>query len=612
MKFNDLKLPSYIMEGLNKQGFSEATEIQSLSIPLIHAGKDIIGLSQTGSGKTYAYGIPAIEMIDEEDRDVQVLIICPTRELTSQVTEEMRKLTTFREGARLVPIFGGSDIQRQIQSLKKNAKIIVGTPGRLMDHLQRRTLKLGGLKLLVLDEADEMLNMGFREDIETILKTTNNTHQTIMFSATMPKAIMDLTRNYMKNPITVKSSVQEDPQTFIKQYFTLCGRDKKTETLTSLMSELSPNISIVFCNTKRMVDKLTKELQDASLPALGLHGDMRQSDRKKVMDKVKKQGSGILVATDVAARGIDIKDVDIVFNYDLPNNTDYYVHRIGRTARAGKEGSAYTLLNTRGQLRELEMLEKETKNKIIEHTTPFSVVAKSVNFEEGSKPASTYRGGRTTSSSSRRPSERTERKPYGERTERKPYAERTERKPYAERTERKPYAERTERKPYAEHSERKPYAEHTERKPYGERTERKPYGERTERKPFEKSENYGKSGNKRSTYRRDSESTFAKSPDTRSSYKKSTGSTTGFSKFEDKTHSSRDYRVAFTHEKNDDQFFGAPKREYKEDTHETYIDRVAKRKTFSESKPTFGGDKRKPFSNKPFNKSAFPKRRNSK
>ncbi len=378
MNFNELNLPDYVMQALSDMGFANPTEIQYKAIPKIIEGKDIIGKSQTGSGKTFAYGIPAIMSIDTDIKYPQVLVVCPTRELASQVCDELRKITVLRPGCRIVPIFGGSNMDRQIDALKKGARIVVGTPGRLMDHLRRRTLKLHELKMVVLDEADEMLDMGFREDIETILKTTNNTHQTVMFSATMPKEIMALTKLYMVSPELVEIT-EPQSQLVIHQYFVNVGLKDKALALRELIRTIAPHISIVFCNTKKMVENLTEELNREHINALGLHGDMRQNERRKVMQEVKrvanlevKNSSVVLVATDVAARGIDINGVDAVFNYDLPNDHDYYTHRIGRTGRAGKVGYSYSIINTKPQLVAIKDLIRSSGKDIEEYAVSCS------------------------------------------------------------------------------------------------------------------------------------------------------------------------------------------------------------------------------------------------
>lgn len=371
MTFKELNLPEYITSTLDKMGITEPTEIQSRAIPLIAGGKDVIGKSKTGSGKTFAYGIPAIDLIDTDSKATQILVVCPTRELTVQVTDELRKLSETKEGCRAVPVFGGSSMDRQIQSLKKGARIVVGTPGRLMDHIARRTLRLKNVKLLVLDEADEMLNMGFREDIEKILESVNPYRQTVMFSATMPEPILKITDNYMKDPVLVEVD-QGGKNVAIDQYFLNVGLKEKGKALIELFGVLKPELSITFCNTKKMVDNLTKTLVEAGLPALALHGDMRQSERSKVMREIKSTGRGMLVATDVAARGIDISGVDVVFNYDLPVNHDFYVHRIGRTGRAGRTGKAYTLLNTKYQVTAFAETMKQTGNVAKEYYCSFT------------------------------------------------------------------------------------------------------------------------------------------------------------------------------------------------------------------------------------------------
>lgn len=362
MKFTELKLPEFVLNATNNEGFVEMTEIQEKCIPEILAGKDVIGKSQTGSGKTFAYGIPTISIIDRNLDNVQTLIVCPTRELASQVCDELRKITSLTESIKTVLICGGSNMARQIDSLRRNTKIVVGTPGRIMDHLRRRTLKLNHLKTLVLDEADEMLNMGFKEDVETILKSVNVEHQTIMFSATMPKPIMDITKQFMKEDATFieigkKIQLAEN----IEQKFVY--HDKK-DALIKLFGVIKPSISIVFCNTKRMVDEIVKLLSQSGMTVLGLHGDMRQNERRKNISEFKSGNHDVLVGTDVAARGLDVKDVDLVINYDLPNDMEYYIHRIGRTGRAGKCGLAVSLINTKSQIKELKMIKLETKTEI--------------------------------------------------------------------------------------------------------------------------------------------------------------------------------------------------------------------------------------------------------
>ncbi|MEG1948210.1 MAG: DEAD/DEAH box helicase [Clostridia bacterium] len=361
MKFTELNLPQYIIDAVAKQGFEEATEIQSKCLPLIMEGKDVIGKSQTGSGKTIAYAIPAIEKVDTTRSCVQVLVVCPTRELAIQVCEEFKKITAFKESCKVVPIFGGNSMDRQKMALKNGAKIVVGTPGRIMDHLRRRTLKMDFLKMAVLDEADEMLNMGFKEDIETILAKVNPERQTVMFSATLPAPILKITNEFMKNPILIEVGNKNETTKLIKQSFVF---HEKKDALIQLCLDMKPTTSIIFCNTKKMVDDVTDMLVLNGLKAVSLHGDMRQSARQKAMQELKSGKVNYLVATDVAARGIDVKNVDIIFNYDIPKDVEYYIHRIGRTGRAGLTGVAISFVTTRMQIKQLALIEKETKATI--------------------------------------------------------------------------------------------------------------------------------------------------------------------------------------------------------------------------------------------------------
>ncbi len=342
LKFEDLNLSPWIMRAVTDMGFEEATPIQSQAIPIIKNGHDMIGQSQTGTGKTASFGIPCLEMIDPEDRKLQSLILCPTRELAIQVSEEFRKLLKFKDNIRVLPIYGGQPIDRQILALKKGAQVIIGTPGRVMDHMRRRTLKMETVKQVILDEADEMLDMGFREDIEFILTKTPDERQTIMFSATMSDEVLSLAKKFMNNPEYLKISRKELTVPKIEQvYFDVKEKDK-LEALCRLIDVYDPKLSIVFCNTKKRVDDLVEQLLGRGYFADGLHGDLKQAQRDRVMQKFRSGAIELLVATDVAARGIDVDDVDIVFNYDIPQDEEYYVHRIGRTGRAGRSGKAFT------------------------------------------------------------------------------------------------------------------------------------------------------------------------------------------------------------------------------------------------------------------------------
>ncbi len=372
VKFKDLVISDNILKAVDDMGFEEATAIQTKSIPLVKSGRDVIGHSQTGTGKTAAFGIPALEMVDTETRGVQVLVLCPTRELAIQVCEEMRKFAKYMHGIMIFPIYGGQPIDRQIKALKKDVKVIIGTPGRIMDHMRRRTLKLDKVKMVVLDEADEMLSMGFREDIETILEDIRDERQTILFSATMSKEILKLTRTYQKDPEVVKVVHKQLTVPGINQYYYEVSKGNKLELLSRLIDMHNPRLSLVFCNTKKQVDQLVGQLQLRGYFAEGLHGDIKQSGRTRIMDMFKKNMIDILVATDVAARGIDVEDIEAVFNYDVPQDEEYYVHRIGRTGRAGKTGNAYTFVSGRKQIYALKDIQRYTNTKI--HIQPIPTV----------------------------------------------------------------------------------------------------------------------------------------------------------------------------------------------------------------------------------------------
>jgi len=370
MNFNELQLTEEVLRAVEDMGFTEATEIQAKSIPLIRSGKDIIGKSNTGTGKTAAFGIPAIESISYEKKGVEVLILCPTRELAMQACDEIKKFSRYMGWVKPCAVYGGASMDRQIMDLKRGANLVVGTPGRVMDHMRRRTLKLNNLKMIILDEADEMLNMGFREDIETILQEIPEERQTIMFSATMPPAILAITNEYQKSPELIKIDQKYRTVDTIEQYYFEVPSGMKTEAMQYLLLAYEPKASMIFCNTKKMVDELTDALAAKGFKAAGLHGDMKQAQRSFVMDKFKSGRINILIATDVAARGIDVSGVDVVFNYDLPQDNEYYIHRIGRTGRAGKSGTAYTLISNRKQIYDLRALSKYIKTEIKEKELP--------------------------------------------------------------------------------------------------------------------------------------------------------------------------------------------------------------------------------------------------
>lgn len=343
--FAQLDLSDDILQAVTDMGFTSPSPIQAEAIPAIMSGRDVIGQAQTGTGKTAAFGIPALEIIDTNDRHVQVLILCPTRELAIQVTDEIRKLSKHKRGVRVETIYGGDSIERQIRSLKTGAHIVVGTPGRVMDHMERNTLKLGEVKMMILDEADEMLDMGFREDIESILEDMPQERQTVLFSATMSKPILGITQRFLKNPILVKVVKKELTNTNIEQVFFEVKPKAKVEVMCRLIDTYDLKLLLVFANTKRKVDEIVEEMQARGYMAEGLHGDLRQAQRNSVMSKFRGGTTSILVATDVAARGIDVDDVDAVINFDIPLDEEYYVHRIGRTGRAGKSGRAFSFVS---------------------------------------------------------------------------------------------------------------------------------------------------------------------------------------------------------------------------------------------------------------------------
>lgn len=379
MKFEELALSAETMRAIQTMGFENATEIQSKSIPLIMTGKDVIGRSHTGTGKTMAFGVPAIEMLDHSMKKTQVLVLAPTRELAMQAAEEIRKLTLYKESVKVAAVYGGQPISYQIPILRQGAQIVIGTPGRIMDHIERKTLKLENIKMVILDEADEMLNMGFREDIEKILSFMPAERQTILFSATMPKLIMDLTNRFQKSPVLVEvGDNKSKTMDTIAQYYLDVPMGRKMDALNLLIHTHEPKLSIIFCNTKKMVDELCTYLNEHGFKAAGLHGDMKQEARTRVMAAFKSGKINILIATDVAARGIDVNDVDTVYNFDIPQDFEYYVHRIGRTGRAGRSGGAYTLISGRKQFYGIRDIEYYTKAKITKIELPKSeeIIAK--------------------------------------------------------------------------------------------------------------------------------------------------------------------------------------------------------------------------------------------
>ena len=363
IKFEDMGLSSEILKAVKYMGFEEASPIQSKAIPLIQEGHDVIGQAQTGPGKTAAFGIPLLEKIDPKSKKLQAIILCPTRELAIQVADEIRNLAKYMHGIKLVPIYGGQEIVKQIRSLKSGTQIVIGTPGRVMDHMRRKTIKMDHIHTVVLDEADEMLNMGFREDIEFILNSVPEERQTVLFSATMPKPIMEITKQFQKDAQLVKVTKKELTVPNIEQYYYEVKEKNKEEVLARLLDIYAPKLSVVFCNTKKQVDLLVQALLGRGYFAAALHGDLKQEQRDRVMQGFRSGKTDILVATDVAARGIDVDEVEAVFNYDLPQDDEYYVHRIGRTGRAGRTGMAFSFVVGR-EVYKLKDIRRYCKAKI--------------------------------------------------------------------------------------------------------------------------------------------------------------------------------------------------------------------------------------------------------
>jgi ATP-dependent RNA helicase DeaD len=352
-------------------GYTKATPIQERAIPAILEGKDIIGQAQTGTGKTAAFVIPILEKLDVHKHCIQVLVLCPTRELAMQSTAAFRRFSAHLPGVRALAVYGGQPIDRQISMLRNGVHIVIGTPGRILDHMKRRTLSFENVRIAVLDEADEMFDMGFRNDIQTILGSTPKDRQTLLFSATMPREILELAKRYQTNPQHICIESRELTVQKIKQYYLEIADGTKPMVLSKLLKKHDPDLSLVFCNTKHRVDKLVKVLTNQGHSVAGLHGGMNQNQRDGVMKRFHTKSVDILVATDVAARGIDVKGIDVVFNYDIPNNTEFYVHRIGRTGRAGHDGKAFTFIGSteRGMIREIQNF---TKARMIMEPNPMS------------------------------------------------------------------------------------------------------------------------------------------------------------------------------------------------------------------------------------------------
>ncbi|HLB32673.1 MAG: hypothetical protein A3F67_06095 [Verrucomicrobia bacterium RIFCSPHIGHO2_12_FULL_41_10] len=370
--FEALGVSPEIIKAVAQLGFEEASPIQAAAIPVLMTGVDVVGQSQTGSGKTAAYAIPAIEKVDPSSNAVQVLILCPTRELATQVADEVYKLTAFKRSIHCVPIYGGASYERQLFELKKGVQIVIGTPGRLIDHLERGTLKLDQLKVVILDEADRMLDMGFRDDIQKILESTPEDRQTVFFSATLSKPIRDLINRFSSDPKMVKIEQKELTVPTVEQWFYEVPSRMKTEAFIRLIDFHGYKLGIIFCNTQRMVDDLADALLAQGFSTDRLHGGIPQAQRTRVMNKFKNCEFEFLVATDVAARGIDVDNLELVVNYDLPYDPEDYVHRIGRTGRAGKKGMAMTFVSGR-DIYKLQFIERYTKTKIRHGVIPSAV-----------------------------------------------------------------------------------------------------------------------------------------------------------------------------------------------------------------------------------------------
>ena len=370
IRYDESELDERIIRAVSEMGFEYMSPIQAAAIPVMLKGKDIIGQAQTGTGKTAAFGIPVLSNVNPDDKRLQAVILCPTRELAMQAADDLRDFAKYMHGIKTLAVYGGQDIVRQIKALSQGVQIVVGTPGRVMDHMRRHTMKMDAVKTLVLDEADEMLDMGFREDIETVLKGMPEDRQTALFSATMPKPILEITRQYQKADAEyIRMTPKEITVKSIEQSYFVIPREMKFEVLTRLLDYYQPQRSLIFANTKRMVDQLASMLKDRGYQADGLHGDLSQNQRDMVMNIFRNGRINILIATDVAARGIDVSGVDCVFNFDIPEDIEYYVHRIGRTGRAGKSGKSFTLCSGR-ETYKIRDIEKICHTKIEERKVP--------------------------------------------------------------------------------------------------------------------------------------------------------------------------------------------------------------------------------------------------
>ena len=369
VRYDESGLDERIIRAVSEMGFEYMSPIQKAAIPVMMEGRDIIGQAQTGTGKTAAFGIPLLQKVDPDNKHLQAVVLCPTRELAMQAADDIRDFAKYMSGIKVLAVYGGQDISRQIKALSARVQIVVGTPGRVMDHMRRHTLKMKDVRVLVLDEADEMLDMGFREDIETILQGMPEEKQTALFSATMPEPILRITRTYQKDAEYIKMTPREITVAAIEQAYYRVPQKMKEDVLTRLMDYYNPARSLIFCNTKKMVDQLSESLKGKGYACDGLHGDLSQNQRDTVMNLFRTGRINILIATDVAARGIDVSGVEAVFNFDIPEDIEYYVHRIGRTGRAGRSGKSFTLVGGR-EMYKLRDIERICHTKIEERRVP--------------------------------------------------------------------------------------------------------------------------------------------------------------------------------------------------------------------------------------------------
>ncbi len=362
-------IDSRVLRAITEMGFEYMSPIQEAAIPVMMRGVDLIGQAQTGTGKTAAFGIPLLQRVDPDNRHLQAVVLCPTRELAMQAADDLRSFGKYMHGIKVLAVYGGQDISRQIRALSQGVQIVVGTPGRVMDHMRRHTMKMKDVRVLVLDEADEMLDMGFRDDIETILEGMPEERQTALFSATMPDPILQITKKYQHDAEYIRMTPKEITVKSIEQTYFLINPVYKEEALCRLIEYYQPKRSLIFCNTKKKVDELTQALKKKNYKAEGLHGDLSQYQRDTVMNLFRFGQADFLIATDVAARGIDVSGVTAVFNYDIPEDIEYYVHRIGRTGRAGKSGKSFSLVSPR-EMYKLREIEKICHTKIEENEIP--------------------------------------------------------------------------------------------------------------------------------------------------------------------------------------------------------------------------------------------------